>query len=182
MLMEKGALTSLGDYVVETTTIITEDGTGQQTVGMFDQQKERYIDGLTIGGKRFGRMSCPTNLYPHFEVGKEVELYTWLHPFLGWPPLRTGIIGVIYPNEKRAYVVSMGQMALSLLMLALLPILWVIPAIVVGGILDAILHPPQALTSLVVFVVAIGPWIAAGLMIFNYMRMKAAHPYATVPR
>jgi len=26
------------------------------------------------------------------------------------------------------------------------------------------------------------PWIAGGIMTFNYVRMKAKHPRATVPR
>lgn len=182
MSAHAGQITSLGDYVTLTTTIVTEDGHGRQTVGAFDQQKERFIDGLTVGGKTFGKMSCPINLYPHIESGKDAILYTWIHPFLGIPPIRTGIIGIAYPNEKRAYIIGPGQMVASLVALAILPLLWLIPGIIVGGIVDGVLHPPQSITALVVVLVAFSPWIAGGIMAFNYVRMKAAHPYATTPK
>lgn len=177
-----GKITSLGDYVTLTTTIVTDDGYGRQTVGMFDQQKERFIDGLAIGGKTFGRMSCPINLYPFIQADKEAVLYTWVHPFLGWPLLRTGIIGIAYPDDRHAYIVGPGQMVASLVALAILPLLWLIPGIVAGGIVDGVLHPPRAITALVVALVAFSPWIAGGIMAFNYTRMQAAHPYSTTPK
>lgn len=177
-----GRITSLGNYTTITTTIVTEDDYGRQTVGMFDQQKERFIDGLVIGSKRFGRMSCPSNLYPFVEPEKDVVLYTWMHPFLGWPPLRTGIIGIAYPDEKRAYIIGPGQMIASLVALAILPLLWLIPAIVAGGIVEGVLHTPHAVTAVVVVLVMFSPWIAGGIMAFNYTRMKATHLYAKTPR
>lgn len=176
-----GKITSLGDYVTIDTTLITEDAYGNKSVGMFDQQKERFIDGLTVGGKTFGRMSCPTNLYPFIEADKEAVLYTWIHPFLGWPLLRTGIIGVAYPDEKRAFIFGPGQLLASLVALALLPLLWLIPGIVAAGLVDALLHS-QAIDALVVILVALSPWIAGGIMVLNYTRMKAAYPYATTPK
>ena len=177
----KGAISSLGDYTELTTTVIHTDG-GIARSGMFDQQKERFIDGLTIGGKTFGRMSCPPNLYPYFELGKEVELYTWVHPFLGIPPLRTGIIGIAYPAEKRAYVVGLGQTTLSLLLLALLPMLWVIPALMVGFILGSVLHLPTLLVLLIMVLVALAPWIAGGLMVWSIVKLRAAYPAAVTPK
>lgn len=177
-----GKITSLGDYVTLTTTIVTDDGYGRKSVGAFDQQKERFIDGLVVGGKTFGKMSCPINLYPHIEPEKEAILYTWVHPFLGFPPIRAGIIGIAYPDEKRAFIIGPGQMIASLVALAILPLLWLIPGIVVGGIVDGILHPPQSITALVVVLVAFSPWIAGAIMAFNYTRMKATHVYATTPK
>jgi hypothetical protein len=177
-----GKITSLGDYVTLTTTIVTQDGYGRATVGAFDEQKERYIDGLVVGSKTFGRMSCPSNLYPFIEQDKDVILYTWVHPFLGFPPIRTGIIGIAYPGENRAYIIGAGQMLASLVALAFLPLLWLIPGIVAGGIVDGVLHPPHGLTALVMLLVTLSPWIAGGIMAFNYTRMKAAHPYATTPK
>jgi hypothetical protein len=176
-----GKISSLGNYVTITTTIVTEDGQGRQSVGAFDRQKERFIDGLTIGGKTFGRLSCPSNLYPHFEKDKDAILYTWIHPFLGFPPIRTGIIGVAYPSEGKAYIITGGQMTMSLVALALLPLLWLIPGFIVGAILNAVVHLPASLTALVVALVALSPWIAGGVMAFNYTRMKAEHPHASMP-
>lgn len=176
-----GKITSLGNYVTIDTTIITEDAYGNKSVGMFDQQKERFIDGLTVGEKKFGRVSCPTNLYPFIEAEKEAVLYTWIHPFLGWPLLRTGIIGIAYPDERKAYIFGAGQLVASLVALALLPLLWLIPGIIAAGIVDAVVHS-EKISALVVVLVALSPWIAGGIMAFNYTRMKAAHPYATTPK
>ncbi|MEZ5999084.1 MAG: hypothetical protein R3B98_10355 [Hyphomonas sp.] len=176
-----GKITSLGNYVTIDTTIVRKDAYGREYSGMGDTQKEQFIDGLTIGSRKFGRLSCPTNLYPFFELDKDVILYTWFHPFLGWPPVRTGIIGIVYPGENRAYVMGMGQVLLGLVLLAVLPIIWFIPAIIVGGIVSAVLHTPDSVTAFITTVVALSPWIAGGVMIFNYIRMKAAHPYATTP-
>lgn len=181
MSAHQGKITSLGDYVTLTTTIVTNDGYGGARVGAFDQQKERFIDGLVVGGKKFGKMSCPTNLYPFIEPDKEAILYTWIHPFLGWPLFRTGIIGIAYPEERRAYIFGPGQLVASLLTLALLPLLWLIPGIIAGSIVDGIFHPPHAITAWVMVLVTLSPWIAGGVMAFNYTRMKAAHPYATTP-
>ena len=180
MAAVKGKITSLGNYVTIDTTIVREDAYGRQSTGMFDQQKERFIDGLQIGERKFGRMSCPTNLYPFFEKDKEAILYTWFHPFLGWPAIRTGVIGVAYPGEQRAVAMSMKQVIMSLVALALLPILWFIPAILVGGLVSLVI-PSTVITALVVIVVALSPWIAGGIMVVNYYRMKSAHPYTTVP-
>ena len=36
--------------------------------------------------------------------------------------------------------------------------------------------------ALVVVLVALSPWIAGAIMAFNYVRMKAAHPYSTTPK
>lgn len=176
-----GKITSLGDYVTIDTTIVTEDALGNRSVGMFDQQKERFIDGLTIGGKTFGRMSCPTNLYPFLEEGKDAVLYTWVHPFLGWPLLRTGIIGIAYPEEKEAFIFGPGQFTASLVALALLPLLWLIPGIVAAGIVDAFVHS-EAIDGLVVVAVMFSPWIAGGIMALSYARMKTAYPYAVTPK
>lgn len=179
---QSGTISSLGNYVEITTTIVNEDAQGRQTVGAFDQQKERFIDGMVIGGKRFGRLSCPSNLYPFFEVNKDAVLYTWIHPFLGFPPIRTGIIGVAYPAEGKAYLIGPGQLVLSLVALSLLPVLWLIPAAIVGGILNATLGLSEIVTGLIVVLIALSPWIAGGIMAFNYMRMKAAYPHASLPK
>ncbi len=181
MTVYKGKITSLGDYTEITTTVVRDDGYGQGRVGMFDRQKERFIDGMTIGGKTFGRMSCPGNLYPCLELGQEVELHTWVHPFLGVPPLRTGIVGLVYPGQNRAYVVGFGQTALSLLMLALLPMLWVIPAVLVGGVLSGLLHLPLLLSSLIIILITFSPWIAAGLMVWSVLQIRSAYPMAQTP-
>ena len=182
MSAHTGTISSLGNYVEITTTIINEDSQGRQTVGAFDQQKERFIDGMVIGAKRFGRLSCPSNLYPFLELNKDAVLYTWIHPFLGIPPIRTGIIGIAYPGEGKAYIISGGQMIMSLVALALLPLLWLIPGMIVGGVLNAALGLPEIPTGIIVILVALSPWIAGGIMVFNYMRMKAAYPHATLPK
>ncbi|MBS0332327.1 MAG: hypothetical protein JSS35_06135 [Proteobacteria bacterium] len=181
MAVYKGKITSLGDYTEITTTVVRDDGYGQGRVGMYDRQKERFIDGMTIGDRTFGRLSCPANLYPCLQVGQEVELHTWVHPFLGVPPLRTGIVGVVYPDQNRAYVIGLGQTALSLLLLALLPILWILPGFVVGGALSALLHLPGLLSGLVAILITFSPWIAAGLMIWSVLRIRSAYPSAQTP-
>lgn len=177
-----GEISSLGDYTVVATTIVREDAQGHETVGAFDQQKERFIDGLVIGNKRFGRLSCSSNLYPHFEADKNAVLYTWIHPFLGRPPLRTGIIGIVYPNDDRAYIISGAQLLLSLMTLALLPLLWLIPGLVLGSLLNMMLGLSERATAWAMVLIMFSPWIAGGIMTFNYVRMKAKHPRATVPR
>jgi hypothetical protein len=148
---------------------------------MYDTQKERFIDGLTIGDKAFGRVSCASNLYPFLEIGKEAEIYTWMHPFLGVPPIRTGIIGIVYPNERRAYVSGLGQMTLSLVMLALLPVLWVIPGLVAGSILAA-LHVSGLLVFPISALIIFSPWLAGLWMIWTQARLRMAYPHATTPR
>ncbi|MCA8902439.1 MAG: hypothetical protein KDA53_14450 [Hyphomonas sp.] len=176
-----GKITSLGNYVTIDTAIIRTDAYGREYSGLGDTQKERFIDGLTIGNRRFGPLSCPSNLYPFFEVDKDVILYTWQHPFLGWPPIRTGIIGVAYPGEKRAYVMSMSQVLMGLVVLALMPLIWLIPAIFIAGFISLVLRTPDGVTAFLTALIALSPWIAAGIMLFNYVRMKGAHPYATTP-
>ena len=179
-MIYKGVITSLGDYTELTTQVVHTDGYGQARSGMYDTQKERFIDGLTIGGKTFGRVSCAANLYPFLQVGKEAEIYTWMHPFLGVPPIRTGIIGIIYPNERRAYVSGLGQMTLSLLLLALLPVLWLVPGLVVGSLLAGLYFPGLLVFPLTILII-FSPWIAGGWMVWTQARLRTAHPYATTP-
>lgn len=179
MFIHTGNIHSLGNYTEITTQVVHEDGYGNRRSGMFDTQKERFIDGLQIGTRTFGRLSCPINLYGELEQGKEAVLYTWAHPFLGFPPLRIGLVGVAYPEEGRAYVMGTGQVVLSLVALALLPLLWFIPAFVLGGIAGSIL--PWLLSVLVFVLVCFAPWFAGLLMVVSYLRMKARFPNATTP-
>jgi hypothetical protein len=187
-MIHKGVITSLGDYTELTTQIVHIDGYGQARSGMYDTQKERFINGITIGGKTFGRVSCAANLYPFLEVGKEAEIYTWMHPFLGLPPIRTGIIGIVYPDEKRAYVSGLFQMSMSLLLLACLPLLWLIPGIIIGSVVGwiggGLLGSPGLsllLTFFVAALVTISPWLAGLWMLWTQVRLRRAHPYATTP-
>ena len=66
----EGKIDSLGDDVSVDTIILTEHEDGRRTVGMFDRQEQRFINGLSPGAKTFGRMSRPPHLYP---------------PAAGWP-------------------------------------------------------------------------------------------------
>jgi len=102
-------------------------------------------------------------------------LYTWIHPF-------TGIIGIVYPNDDRAYIISGAQLLLSLMTLALLPLLWLIPGLVLGSLLNMMLGLSERATAWAMVLIMFSPWIAGGIMTFNYVRMKAKHPRATVPR
>ena len=179
MLTHSGTIHSLGNYTEITTQVVHEDGLGRQSSGMFDTQKERFIDGLQIGTRTFGRLSCPINLYGELAQGKAAVLYTWAHPFLGFPPLRIGLVGVAYPDDGRAYVIGRGQLMLSLLALALLPMLWFIPALLLSAIAGAML--PSALAVLVFVLVCFAPWWAGALMVVSYLRMKARFPNATTP-
>jgi hypothetical protein len=173
MARYSGVISSLGDYVNISTTVVREDAQGRQRVGFFDRQQERFIDGLRIGQHRFGRVSCPQNIYDHLQTGKESRLYTWLHPFLGSKPIRVGIVGVAYPAEGAVYMMSFTQLLLSLLVLALLPILWVIPAFIVGGVLQWALNLGKGASAFIIIVVALAPWLAGLNLAWNYWRMKA---------
>jgi hypothetical protein len=177
----KGRITSLGDYTTITTTSTQVDSAGREHTGIFDRQKEHFINGLTIGDRTFGRVSCPENIYMCLESDKEAILYTLRHPFLGWPPIRLGIVGIAYPQEQRAFVISKGQVLLNLIALGLLPIFWVLPAIVIGGIADGIIDLPSPWDMLVVILIALSPWIAAIILVYNYIRLRLAFPYARVP-
>ncbi len=180
-MIYKGIITSLGDYTEITTQVVRTDGYGHARSGAFDTQKERFINGITIGGKTLGRVSCASNLYPFLEVGKEAELYVWMHPFLGVPPIRTGVLGVVYPVERRAYVSGIAQTGLSLLMLALLPMIWLIPAIAVGGIVAGLPYL-GVLGWLLIPLITFSPWLAGGWMLWTVSRLRLAHPYATTPQ
>lgn len=187
-MIYRGVITSLGDYAELTTQIVHIDGYGRARSGMYDTQKERFINGITIGGKTFGRVSCAANLYPFLEVGKEAEIHTWMHPFLGLPPIRTGIIGIVYPGEKRAYVSGLFQMGMSLLLLACLPLLWLIPGIIAGmlagGIVGGLVGSPSLTFLINIFVagvVTFSPWLAGVWMLLTQSRLRMAHPYATTP-
>lgn len=167
-----GTITSLGDYVTLTTTIVSEDAQGRRSVGFFDRQQERFIDGLTIGSHRFGRTSCPANIYEHLAAGRDAHIYTWLHPFLGLKPIRVGIVGVAYPGEGTRYMMDMRQLVLSLLLLALLPLLWLIPGIIVSGILQWMFNLGRGMSALIIVLVVFCPWIGGLNLLWNYWRMK----------
>ncbi|HQX61137.1 MAG: hypothetical protein KBF63_19250 [Rhodoferax sp.] len=167
-----GTISALGDYATITTTQVTRDAHGNERVGFFDKQQERYIDGLQIGQQRFGRMSCPENIYQRLETGRQTRLYTWLHPFLGPKPIRVGIVGVAYPSEGELHVMSFKQLLLSLLMLACLPLLWLIPAIIVASVFQWVFGLGERATAAVVFLVAAAPWFAAVNLTWNYWRAR----------
>ena len=169
-----GTIHSLGDYVTVTTELATEDAQGRRTVGFFDRQQERFIDGLQIGNRKFGRMSCPPDIYAELAQGKRAELTTWLHPFLGLKPIRTGIVGIAYPDEGRVHMLSFAQLAASLLLLALLPLLWLIPAFLVGGLLQWLFNLGQGLTATVIVLVALSTWIGGLNLLWNYLRLRSA--------
>lgn len=46
-----GTISALGDYATITTTQVTRDAHGNERVGFFDKQQERYMDRLQMGNK-----------------------------------------------------------------------------------------------------------------------------------